>query len=412
MGLLALLIFSSSSITNVIHFFMPGAIVAVFLIFNEWRTSRGPSLHRIKILLAMLTWFGVGVLVPIALFLIPYAWHSSIHDWFIGTFILPYRRISASTFPLPPTWTLIACVPSLIVLAAPLVVQRRFDNRIVVVIAALLGMVGVACGYIEAWYQQVWNSVRPLVPVLTALGCYAIMRKDSAPSSEKSRRLLFLCLAMLSTVSLVQFPFSAGIYFCYVAPMVILAYAAYVQAQPMRPIRLHLVIAMFYLGFAIIWMNSSGVYGIGKEYFPREGYVSTRIDRLALQIGALDKLMYESLIAEVQSHSAPGEYIYATADCPEIYFLAERKNPTRTFFDFFDADYAANFDDRLTRIQRVLDDHRVRVVVFYWRPEFSDPSVLKLYHELNQQYPNLKHFHTDPPDSKTIRPLYSVAWKN
>jgi len=410
-GVLALLIFGNWTVMNVIHFFLPGSILAMHLVYNEWRISRGHSLHRIKTLAAMLSWFGGGVLVPIVLFLIPYTWHSSIHDWFNGTFILPYQRITASTFSLPPTWTLVACIPVIIVLAAPLIFPRRFDNRIVVVFATLLGMVGVAFGYIDAWYQWVWYSVRPLVPTLVGLGSYAILRNATVQSAEKPNRLLFLLLAMLSMISLVQFPYSAGIYFCYAAPMLIIAYAAYIGNQSVAPKRLHLVIALFYFGFAINWMNTSGIYGVGDRYFPLEKYVSTKISRLDLRICPVDKVIYESVIAEIQSHSEHGDFIYATSDCPEIYLLAERKNPTRTFFDFFDADYSPGIsDDRLARIQRMLDEHQVRVVVFYWRPAFSATS-LRLYHELTQQYRNLKHFHTDPPGSATIQPLYSVAWK-
>jgi hypothetical protein len=47
-----------------------------------------------------------------------------------------------------------------------------------------------------------------------------------------------------------------------------------------------------------------------------------------------DASTYSTVVQLVKAH-ARGEFIHAFPDCPEIYFLADRRNPTPANFDFF-----------------------------------------------------------------------------
>jgi hypothetical protein len=73
---------------------------------------------------------------------------------------------------------------------------------------------------------------------------------------------------------------------------------------------------------------------------------------------------YERLIPLVQAH-ATSELIYAGPDCPEVYFLAARRNSGRELFDFFDD------TDHRARVLQAIESHDVRVVVLNSRPAFS-----------------------------------------
>jgi hypothetical protein len=75
---------------------------------------------------------------------------------------------------------------------------------------------------------------------------------------------------------------------------------------------------------------------------------------------------YVSLVALIQAHSK-GRYIYASPDSPEVYFLAERENPTRTLFDFFDDPH-----DRTARVMAALRAADADVAVINTAPRFSD----------------------------------------
>lgn len=77
------------------------------------------------------------------------------------------------------------------------------------------------------------------------------------------------------------------------------------------------------------------------------------------------------------------QYIYATPDCPEVYFLYGFRNPTHTLFDFF--------DDQTSRTTRILDaihQHEVNLVVINLDPPFSGPVPADLRRMLEQEFPN------------------------
>ena len=121
--------------------------------------------------------------------------------------------------------------------------------------------------------------------------------------------------------------------------------------------------------------------------------------------------IYQDVVAEVRSHSAPESFIYATADCPEIYFLADRGNPTRTFYDFFDADFQADPAGRAQRILAMLDEREIKVVVLRWSGEFSGELSAELVASLQTRFPQAKHFWYYPQTAQQSLPDFTVAWR-
>jgi len=79
---------------------------------------------------------------------------------------------------------------------------------------------------------------------------------------------------------------------------------------------------------------------------------------------------------------AQGDYIWAGPDCPEVYFLAAKRNPTRTLFDFFDEPAG-----RTVRVLDAIERHDVRVVVFNRRPPFSGAPPSDLVEALVERFP-------------------------
>ena len=74
---------------------------------------------------------------------------------------------------------------------------------------------------------------------------------------------------------------------------------------------------------------------------------------------------YESAVRVVREH-ARGEYIWASPDAPQLYFLSGYRNPTRSLFEFFD-----DTTGRSRRIIETLDRLDINLVVLNLRPEFS-----------------------------------------
>jgi len=105
-------------------------------------------------------------------------------------------------------------------------------------------------------------------------------------------------------------------------------------------------------------------------------------------------------VQAIHLHSAPGTFIYATPDSPHVYFLSSRRNPTRTLYDTFDQDFAADLAPRTRRILAELDTRDVKVAVINWHPDFTTWIARDLLDALVIRYPN-----------ETQLGRYSVRWR-
>lgn len=366
---------------------VPGAAVGALLVAREVRLGGGPE--RAWRLVARGLVLGGGAAVPVLLFLVPYALSGSLGDFWRGTFVLPQRRFEHASYPLPPLWTAAAVLP----LALPLAFPATFGRLRPWVLGGVTAVVGVGllafatAGEAEL-YRAVWYAVRPLSPVVVTLGCLTLARR---PSPELGgAREGFLVLALAALVGLLQFPYAFGIYFCYTAPLLALAAAWTARERggaPLAPFS-HVVLA-FFAAFAVLWLNTGWIRRIGVVHVPAPPTRSFALARAGLEVPAGDAGVYEALVAEIDRHAAPGAYIYAAPDCPEVYFLAGRRNPTRTFYDVFDEDAAAPAA-REARLLRTLSERDVRVVVLSTVPEFSPRQSPALLLELATRYPTGK----------------------
>jgi hypothetical protein len=393
-----------------LHFVWPGMILSLYLVANESHREAGESRVRFTELVKRNMVLFVGAMLPITIFLVPYLREGGLTAWWEGVFVLPQKRIQWADYPLPSLVTVVAVVPLAVLLFVPIFSRRLWDNVILVALCGLFSIAIVLAASQEAVYARLWYSTRPLVPLLTAVGCVMLLKQGTVEPHR--RKVLFLSLATMSMVSLVQFPYSYGIYFCYVAPLVVLAYSAIVASQQFAPKRVHHCVFALYFGFAILWLNQGNVRTIGVRFVARgqETPIDV-IDRFRLRISETEATLYREVVREVQRHSAKGDFIYATSDCPEIYFLSGRNNPGRTFYDFFEPDFVMDSFGRAKRIARMLEENRVNVIVFHWEGEFSGTPTTEFTEQLMPMFPNLKHFVRDPRNKPNAAPVFSVAWR-
>jgi hypothetical protein len=99
-------------------------------------------------------------------------------------------------------------------------------------------------------------------------------------------------------------------------------------------------------------------------------------------VDAAARAEIEEVVAMVDA-LAPGPYVYATPDAPEIYVLTGRRNPTRTLFEFLDPEP----ETRVQRTLEALDRTGVQVAVINRRPFFSDPVTAEMVAGLQARYP-------------------------
>jgi hypothetical protein len=399
---LVALIRGQPSAAEFTQFVLPGVLVAGLLVRNEWALPAGSSRARFVTLSRLLAPFLLGVALPVVLFLVPYAYSGSLGAFVRGVFVLPARRLGHAAFALPIATVLVllpvAALVALVVRGGRAREPRgAFARHETISLAGVLLTILIASGSVGGVYRLVLFSLRALVPVLAAATVMLIARDRDADASASLRRTQLMLLLSVTTVcSLVQFPFTVAIYFCYVAPLVALtavAFLAYLH-RPVRPAPPALVLA-FCAMFAILRLNASPLNDMDRQYEPYPEIRPLALDRAGLVVPLYQAGQYEAAVTLVRQH-ARGEYIWASPDAPQLYFLSGFRNPTRSLFEFFD-DTAG----RSARILRMLDARDVNLVVLNVKPEFSPRIPIALYRELAKRYPR----------SALVEP-YLIKWRD
>ena len=398
---LALVVRGQPSAPELVQFVVPGALVAALLVRNEWTIPAGSSRPRFAILARLLSPFLVGVALPVVLFLVPYARSASLGAFVNGVFVLPAKRLDHAAFGLPVT-TLLAVVPVAALVALVVRGVRACDPRLsfgrreTLALAAALGGLLLASGSVGGVYRLVLQSLRVLVPVLAVAAVVLVARDREADAAASLRRArLMLLLSVTAVCTLVQFPFTVAIYFCYVAPLVALtavAFLAYLH-RPVRP-ALPVLALTFCAAFAVLRLNASPLNDMDQRYEPYPEIRRLALDRAGLVVPLWQAGQYEAAVGVVREH-ARGEYIWASPDVPQLYFLTGFRNPTRSLFEFFD-----DTTGRSARILRTLDEHDVNLIVLNISPQFSPRIPLEFYRELARRY----------PESALVEP-YLIKWR-
>lgn len=372
---------------NVLHFAVPGLILCGVLIANEF--THHACGNRWRRLTEMGVPFGLGLLLPIAVFAIPYAASSSLDDLYYGVFVLPTRRFANIHLELPPLSSLWTAAPLALLLVAGF---RRRSSPIhagwILAGACGLGLL-LSIGNRASVYRATWDSVRPAVPLL-ALAVFALLGWRGGAAIPADRRApLFLLAATAALSALVQLPFPGGVYFCYVAPLVILGIHHVVGAQLTRPAPLLALALVYYLLFGVFWNVPGSTFQMSFKYESFEPSAELDLDRARIRVSEPHARLYQSVVEEVQRHSSPGSFIYAAPDIPQIYFLSGRRNPTRSLFDMFAADYRT--PDRVRSLLELLQLREVNVVVLS-RPHGFSRLPSKFVAAIGQRYPHRVEF--------------------
>ncbi len=359
---------------------LPIATLALFVVVEEWRYGGRAKPERSE--WRLLRWtatFAAGIAIPLALLVAPYALDGELGPFFYGTFVLPQLRVDHAGFPLQPPIVAIGLVPYLAVVFR---LASRRCPAIPELIAAWLLPVAAALGCRSMLgYYLTWNAVRysllAIVPlVLIALTGAHASTTDSAAANQSDERVngqvhprradLFSVAVMGASMALFQYPFAAPIYFCYAAPLILLALFGAVQLQdrfrPIHSVPLFASIA----AFAILSANRGYGDTIGAMPEVRRFDHPLNIPRAHLLVGADDAVTYSTVVRLVQEHGR-SQFIHAFPDCPEMYFLTGRQNPTPSNFDFF-----YPLSDRA--VDQLWHDRGINLVVINHLPRFS-PTV-------------------------------------
>jgi hypothetical protein len=382
---LALLIREHGSAEEILNFVLPSSILATLVLLRERGATNRSSRERIQALVRTTLPFGLGFLVPLFGFLIPYVNGSGLHAFLRGVFLLPFKRVWGAFMTPPHLFTILP----LLLLIGILALGARLRGRARWVPSFLVGLAVVYCLFSSAHdprnYQIMWDTAYWITPPLACIGAFVLRRGTQGGVSQASvleGQQLFLVLAVSSLCALVQYPFSAPIYFCYVAPIAILAAVAVLRVFPSLPQPLLAIVFGGFFLFAVLRMTPTYIYALGYFYQPERVTQVLGLPRGGnLRVEPESARIYEQLIPLIQEHAGAGE-IYAAPDCPEVYFLGGYRNPTRAMFDFLEDDYHDS-----ERTLRLVDSHPISVIVVNKSPAFSMPLTYNLRKSLVQRFP-------------------------
>ena len=311
------------------HFLLPSATCVALLLYREYGLRGASSVQRFGGLVRLVLPFLAGVAIPIAVFLVPYAQSHSVATLVHGLSDGISQRTSAVAgahenaglaylaYGLGYGLLTIAVFVS----ALYCDVIRASWRRLPWVRGLLLAVILVVSA-VRPGLQDTWLMAGMVTPLIVLLGVVQVLRGTDARAGQ--RMMLFLALA--AVCSLVQFPVLDVTYFCYVAPLTLLAGVA-IAGERLPNANRHALAALlvFFLGFGIFALNSKHVYNakldtkaLHRLSLPRAG--GLRVDATTSE--------YEELIPLIQAHAVNG-LLYAANDAPEVYFLSGLQDPTR-----------------------------------------------------------------------------------
>jgi hypothetical protein len=161
---------------EVVHFVMPSLIIAALLARNEWTLPAGHNRARFMTLGGLVIPFLVGLALPVALFLVPYARSGALAAFFGGVFILPMKRFGTAAVRALPLSTMLALVPLAILAAGARELRAKLRPWYVVVLGLSLAVILLISGGVGAVYRAVCYSARNLIPAVVLAGVLAFWR--------------------------------------------------------------------------------------------------------------------------------------------------------------------------------------------------------------------------------------------
>jgi hypothetical protein len=366
---------------ELLNFLVPAATVCGFLIWREYQEEGGPFARRFSALMGLILPLAAGALLPILLFLVPFALNGALGVLARGVIAGTGAHVRFIRSSLPPLSAVWPAVPYTIVLGAGSLVPFRFAGPLRALLAAALAAALWLSGISEEIYQVIWYSARFLGVSVVFAVCLRLRDAHRLGFwSSETRQKVFLLAAVVAVTSLVQFPYAQPIYFLYVAPLVALAVFALVESEPRPPCRLQAGMLAFYLLFGLLRVNPGSVRSLGQWFERYDPPAVLDLPRAGgIRVSAKDAEVYGSLVPLIQEKSA-GRPIYAGPDCDQIYFLSGLREAVS-----YSAGSPRDPMERPDDVFRSLEEKGTRAVVLNRSPLFADylrPQIMASFEDL------------------------------
>ncbi len=375
------LIRSRASAASVYNFLLPVLVLSGLLMALGWQSRRGAGRLRLRRLGIRILVLSSGFLAPVVLYLLPYVHAHALGRWFYGVMVIPTGRLQCTFYPSIHLVAAICCIPLVMLLLLSSRPRTTLNSKIALgVVSAMAVAVLFLCVRYSGLARWVWVSAAASIPVIVIAG--AIRLWQGTLRREAAMRLM-LMLAVTALCSVIQFPFSVPMYFCYVAPLLILSCAALSDTAGIRGrVPLTVPVAIFYLLFAALILLPNQIYRRGMSLQATTAEAFTLPRAAGMKGDAVQVETYQQVVAEIARHAGTAP-IWAGPDCAEFYFLAARTNPTPVLWEAL-----SGTDRDPRRILNWIERAGVRVVVInHTEPTPSGPLPALLENEFRRRFP-------------------------
>lgn len=376
------LIHAAGESSQYFQFVVPGIAVCLLIFFREWTFCRSTGFARLLNTLKNVFLMGSGALLPVAIFLVPYIRRHAVSQW-SNSILLSSSRIHYAAHAPMPILTVLVSVPLLIVLwanAECINGHSRQTANLILGSSLVVGMIIVVGRVIPS--RLVWFSLAESIPLAVVASVLVLWKEGDNHARESSQRLLLLT-SVMAICSLIQFPFTAPMYFCFIVPILLIAFAS--LAEKTTPTERHsslmTPVFAFYLLFGVFAILPGEFYLRQFERHPESVFKLSKAEGFVAESDAVD--LYEQVIPEILRHAGDAP-IYAGPDSPELYFLTGHKNATPIYLEFL-----AGRDSQPERILRWIAAGGVQTVVInhggLYTP--SGPPQQELLNGLRARFP-------------------------
>jgi hypothetical protein len=379
------------------YFWIPNLAIGWAILFCELFSSEDKG-QRFLFLLRDLVPFVAGVVLPIAIFLVPYVLTGSVLQFFHGISGSVREHLGAVSSKPPVVMMALGLSANLLFGAVVFLIGAKFAKAVGVFF--LLGtpielfLVRVAPHMDRTIWATMWSFL-PLI-VVVGTGLLSYWSKQYRLNSVDQQKLL-LVLSVCATTNLIQYPYSTPSYYCYVAPLAFLSAAAissYLHSPPKWVIAAVLSFSTLYMPLIV---TPGFVMNMGQAYHPDTQTATLEGSRGGhLRVDLSSVQTYEKLSALVKQH-ARGTYIYATPNCPEVYFLYGFRDPTIAVSHNPNTVYPSDPNSAIIEALRL---HGVNLVVLNNNPWYAASIPPDLRVALDQEFPG-----------RAVVDRFEVRWK-
>jgi hypothetical protein len=384
----------SGNPTTFFYFGVPDLAIGGTILWLEFHLPQTPG-GRFLRLFREGAIFCLGVAIPIGSFVLSCILNGSLHEFLYAIFVRPATQTKYAGSNAPFRMLAVGMVLNLVWVGVIFLRNSNIVNAFG--IASILGVpVALYLARRDVRFDKLeWEAIWSLFPLLLLVGMGLMLRGARKGVGTLRYQHMFLVLSVTAGCSLIQYPSGGVAYFCYAAPLIILSAGAVMSALGSPPRWLLSGVFCFALSYVVFVLTPTFIYETNFVYSPEKNIARLDVSRGGgLRIFPDEARLYKTLYTVVKEH-ARGEYIYATPDCPQVYFLNGFRNPTRTFFDYFDVG-----PDRTARILATIHAHNVNLVVLNNAPHFSRKVPPDLRADLEKEFPD--HISID---------TFEVRWK-